>query len=285
MSFYQKLYQSVGVDPNSKNAMLTMKRPVNNKSTFQTFKQKEVFQADLVYMPQDGKYMYLLVVVDLASRIMEAEPLEGRTGVDVAYGFEQIFKREYIKITSIHILYTDPGSEFTNRDFEYWCEDNDIVHRTTKTARKNQMAVAEYVNHIITKVLGVKMTSEQLESNQNVYKWVEKVRPLVKAINENTNHEGKPIETWFKDPKIGKNEKIFNEGDLVHIPLEQPKHAVTGQKLHGKFRHGDQRYESEPRKIVKLSIYPNQPVRYMVEGINNASYLGSELLPVTAYKK
>ncbi|MDP2058148.1 MAG: DDE-type integrase/transposase/recombinase, partial [Flavobacteriaceae bacterium] len=281
MSFYDKLYNSVGVDPNSKNAMLTMKRPVTNKSTFQVFKKKEIFQADLIYLPEDNGYTYVLVVVDVASRIMDAQPLKGRTGIDVIDGFEQILKRKYIRLTHIYILYTDPGSEFKNRDFAQWCDDNSITHRTTKTARKNQMAVVEYMNHIITKVLGVKMTADKLSQNADVYDWVSKLKPLVKAINENTNHEGKPIKTWFKDPIIGKNEKIYKVGDLVHIPLEQPKDALSGQRLHGKFRHGDQRYETDARKITRVAIYPNQPVRYMVEGVENASYLGSELLPVT----
>lgn len=282
MSYYDKLFASVGVDMTTKNAMLTQKAPVKNTSTFQTFKKHMVYQADLVYMPEDQGYKYLLVIVDIASKEMDAEPLQDRRGEDVVNGMESILQRKLIKKEDMYYLYTDPGSEFKNQVFANWCERLGVIHRTTKTARKDQMAVVESMNYKLTKVLGVRMTIQQLEESD--IKWVDKVRNLVGAVNEHTDHSGKKIETFFKDPQIKKNEKIYKEGDLVHVPLDQPKGATDGKRMHGKFRNGDLRYEKEPRKIERVLIHPNQPVRYLVEGIKNASYLGADLLPITAYR-
>lgn len=283
--FYNKLYSAVDVDKDSMEAKLSMKKPVVNKSTYRPFKKRSVFQADLIYMPNDNGYTYLLVVVDIASRIMDAEPLRGRQGADVVFGFHNITHRgTYIKKDDIDYLYTDPGSEFKNDVFALWCERSNIVLRHTRTARKNQMAIVEYENHILTKVLGVKMTVDELKGNEGVHKWVDKINPLVKAINENTDHDKLKIKDFFKDQMIGKNEKVLEVGTMVHIPLEQPK-DMDGNRLHGKFRHGDQRYERQLRKIERVLMYPNQPVRYMVEGIKNASYLSSELLREDEYKR
>jgi hypothetical protein len=53
---------------------------------------------------------------------------------------------------------------------------------------------------------------------------------------------------------------------------------VTDKKLHGGFRHGDLRYSKELYKINKVLLINQQPIRYMVEGIKNASYTRDELL-------
>ena len=285
--FYDKLSMAIGGDPKSKEAMLATKKPVVGKSTFAIPVKKAVFQADLIYMPKDKEYNYIFVLVDIGSKIMDAEPMKERTGLDAIEALFKIFKRKtYISQQDVSYLYSDPGSEFNNRDFAEWCLKSGIVHRMTRTARKNQMAIVESMNHTITKVLGQKMAEDKLRENSNQISWVDKLKPLVKAINENKNHDLKSIKSMiFNDPKIPEKEHIFKEGTLVHIPLEQPKDIVSGERLHGKFRHGDQRYESTPREIEAMMMYPNQPIRYLIKGVKNASYLGSELLPVSAYKK
>lgn len=282
-----KLMNAVGVDVNKKEAKLMTHKPVKNKSKFRIVKEQILIQADLIYMPDDGNYNYILTVVDVGSRICDAQPLTGRTSQHVIDGFERIFRRKYIKSDQVEYCYTDKGAEFQNSEFhEYMEKQKGITVRHTMTNRKNQMGIVEYYNYLITKVLGVKMGSEELQHKNGQMNWKDVLPKLVKTINENRKDPSKTmkIKEIFADPKIEKNEQWLKQGDLVHVALQQPK-DFDGKRLHGKFRHGDQRFEEQTRKIERVLIKPNEQVRYMVEGIKNASFLRSELLCIDEYKQ
>lgn len=271
---YDRLFRAVGVDKEKMPVKLTQAPPIVNRSTFKTFSAGIVMQADLIYMPNDNNYNYVLTVVDVASRSVDAEPLEGRTCDDVIQGFKTIFGRNYIKPPKF--LYTDPGTEFKNDAFHKYIESFGTIIRHTMTARKNQMAIVEYYNHIITKVLGTKMTAAELEHHEHNTDWVESLPALIEELNKEKREQ--KISDFLKMPIFAKKEKLLKVGDYVHVRLQQPKDAISGNRLNGGFRHGDQRFDEKVTEISGVLIRPGQPVRYMVKGIDNASFLRSELL-------
>jgi hypothetical protein len=67
-------------------------------------------QADLLFMPTDDGYKYILVAVDIASRICDAEPLKTKEADSVKKAMEKMFKRKIIK-TPLR-LEIDAGTEF-----------------------------------------------------------------------------------------------------------------------------------------------------------------------------
>jgi hypothetical protein len=280
---YDKLYKAIDVDQNKMSVKLTQMQRGNNKSKFNVFTENTICQADLIYMPEDQGYNYILTVVDLGSRIVDAEPLEDRKARDVVEGFQTIFKRKRIS-AKIKYLYTDPGSEFKNNEFhEFMMEEYGITVRHTMTARKNQMGVVEAYNYIFTKALGTRMTAEELENCRECKEWVESLPKLVTVLNDRDGKERhvSKIQDFFKMPKFEKGDakKMLQEGQYVHYALQQPKDVLTGQKLASGFRNGDQRYSSEVKRIEQVSILPNQPPRYILYGMNNVSFLRHELLP------
>ena len=48
---------------------------------------------------------------------------------------------------------------------------------------------------------------------------------------------------------------------------------------------GDIRWEIEPRKIRQISLRPNQPPMYLVDGIDNAAYTKNQLQVVSDVEK
>jgi hypothetical protein len=84
------------------------------------WKENATHQADLAEMPIDPKgFHYFLVVVEVAGKRVDAEPLKDKTAEKVLNGFVKIYRRGHIKPPT-HRLKTDSGSEFTNeqiRDF------------------------------------------------------------------------------------------------------------------------------------------------------------------------
>ena len=94
MSLNKKLSEAIGINKNEKNVKLTEAPTIRKNDTghFNVFAKFAVVQADLIYITEDKRgYKYILNVVDVASRALDAIPLRGRTAEDVIEGFEKIF--------------------------------------------------------------------------------------------------------------------------------------------------------------------------------------------------
>ena len=281
-SMFKELDKAFGIDPNKQSVKLTQAPKIKSKEKgrYQVPIKFAVLQADLIYMREDKKgYNYILTVVDVASRLMDAIPLKGRTNQDVIEGFNQVWKHKIILENKVLTLYTDPGSEFKNKEVMEYFDDKAIDLRFTMTGRKNQTAIVEHMNFIITKQLGKAMTSKELETGEHSDEWSEKLPKLVKTVNS-FEKEPMKLEELFKDPIVGKNEEILPVGTVVHVKLQKPIEHLSDKKqvLHGGFRNGDIRFDPKVTKIVNVVVVPNQPIRYIVEKYNNVSFLRKELL-------
>ena len=76
-------------------------------------KVNQVHQSDLLFLTHDkvGKktYKYAILVVDVASRYADAEPLTAKESSGLAKAFEKIYSR---KLKWPSTLIVDPGTEF-----------------------------------------------------------------------------------------------------------------------------------------------------------------------------
>ena len=75
----------------------------------------DLTQADLAFFPESPQgYKYILILIDVFSRHLFAEPLKTKTSKEVGKAFEKIFKEFGSPILKLE---TDEGTEFTaNRD-------------------------------------------------------------------------------------------------------------------------------------------------------------------------
>jgi transposase InsO family protein len=263
------LLNAIKVDPDSKNVALqnAPKIKQQEKGKFRVLKRFGLLQADLIYMPEDKGFKYILTVVDVASRIIDAIPLKGRESQDVVEGFEQIKKHKHIDMDKVTSIYTDPGSEFKNKDVHDYFEKQEIVIRHGMTNRHQQQGVVEYYNHLLTKALGTKMTSQTLDANEHISTWVDDLPKLVAVLNRKENlHENTDISKFFSLPTAPADKDILKEGTVVHVRLQQPKNPLTGERLHGTFRNSDLRYERDQTEISRVLLLPGQKnIRYMVK--------------------
>ncbi|PKC55849.1 hypothetical protein RhiirA1_474924 [Rhizophagus irregularis] len=161
-------------------------------------------------MPVDSKgFHYFLVVVEVAGKRVDAEPLKDKTANRVFNGFVKIYRRNRIKPPT-HQLEIDFGSEFTN---------------------------------------------DQIRS-----------------------------------PKVSKKMDLLSEGTRVRIKLDEPM-LVFGNKLYGKFRTGDIRWNPNICVIKKMILLPEQPSTYLLNrphgqlGISRCAYTRKELQVVPINKR
>ena len=55
-----------------------------------------IHQADLLFLPDDDGYKYTLVVIDLATSTLDAEPLKNKESKTVGKALKKIYKRKFL---------------------------------------------------------------------------------------------------------------------------------------------------------------------------------------------
>jgi hypothetical protein len=96
---YYDNYGLTGVDSKKlKNELLynLYKKPEKEKGQdmprFQAYSPDAVHQADLLFLPHDKNYKYALNVVDIATRLMDSEPLKEKTSEAVLDAFKKFMQ-------------------------------------------------------------------------------------------------------------------------------------------------------------------------------------------------
>ena len=277
---YKKLREAIGVNEEDDNIKLLKAPKETNEGSFKALRSGAVAQTDLTYWPNDDGFQYLLTIIDIVSRAMDAEPLRSKNSVAIRNGFDKIFARNYLKPT-FKILQCDPGAEFQNGLIKDYFNKKNISVRYGRTGRSNQQAIVENIQGVIGKTVGIKMSLAEIRTSKINKKWRRDIPKLIKAYNEEFQKEEKPLQDFLKDPKIPDykdGKKLLKVGDMVHVKLEHPQSAANEQKQHGTFRHGDLRWTKTKKKIVNILIIPNSYPRYVIEGMQNVSFARSELL-------
>ncbi|GET55280.1 chromobox protein homolog 1-like isoform X1 [Rhizophagus irregularis DAOM 181602=DAOM 197198] len=234
------------------------KKPLKEKSSERprvvVWKPNATHQADLAEMPVDPKgFHYFLVVVEVAGKRVDAEPLKNRTANRVLNGFVKIYRRNRIKPPT-HRIETDSGSEFTN----------------------DQQSYAERAIQAIQEPLLKRMVAQELKTGVTSVEWSEDFHNIVSKVNELWQRNPPDIPTG--SPKVSKKMELLSEGtwnpnirisrcaytrkELQVVPINekpppdsvirgQPERFVPEQILRHRIRKGQDQY------LVKWEHYPD----------------------------
>lgn len=234
-----------------------------NAPRYQPMAANLVDEADLLFMPDDDGKKYILVVSDIGSRKVDAEPLATKENTEVLAAFEKIYNRGILKLpTKIDV---DPGSEFQGA-VKKWFTDKGIFMRVGKVGRHRQQAIVERKNQTIAKALFKRMAAQELLTHETSRQWVSDLPKLITVMNKLTAKN-------FKEPKLattpvctGPSCNLLDIGTKVRVQLEQPRDMVTGKVLAGKFRSTDLRWDPQIRIIREILLRPGSPPMYLLDG-------------------
>ena len=297
MSFHDKMLKGLGVQKHSDAEVLTRK-PTKERTVpkINDFEPNATHQMDLVYLTHDQvkntKYRYALTVMDTATRLGDAEPMADRSAKDALVALKKIYKRGILKKPSVRIT-TDQGVEFKGA-FNKWVKDQGLVHKYSRTGNSRQVALAEYLNYIIGKYVAILQHSKEDATGVHNREWVSKLPTIIKNYNEHVKSKmdieaKKPSKKQLEEgveKKMenvgslrckGKSCRLLEVGTKVRAIRIKPKDDVTGKRLHGGFRAGDKRWESEVRTIEKVILKAGQPPLYKVSGIDDATFTRERL--------
>jgi hypothetical protein len=126
-------------------------------------------------MPDDKGYKYCLCVVDVATGLMDAEPLKEKTSDAVLFALKKIYNRDILDLPSK--LITDSGGEFQGKVSSYMKKEK-VNTRTAQPGRHRQVAMVERKNQILGKVTFMKMHARELLTGKLITNWTKDLPDL-----------------------------------------------------------------------------------------------------------
>lgn len=279
----KSLLETAGVDVNDKHfKLLSHGKKMQEeaiKPHFDVDKGGASHQADLLHLPKDNGYEYALVVTDLATRAIDSVPIKTRDAKTVLAALQKIYQRQYLKIPTDEIS-TDDGSEFGGV-FHKWIVDHGLHHKIGLPNRHTQSAMIEAANKQIGEVLNTKMNLRELKSGKPNTEWTSDLEDLIPKLNEYRKRKPEAIDIDDVGMIDIDPSKLLDKGQAVRVMLDQSFDAGEAKKLKGR-RIGDVIFSPDIHYIKNVFINPDQPVRYQVSDIGNASYTRNQLLLVDA---
>lgn len=241
------------------------------------FERGQSYMMDLIFLPDDNGYKYALVVLDLATNNIDAEPVQNRQASTMVNALKNIFKRKFIKPPKAMVT-TDAGNEFKDK-FDKYCKDNGIFHRTTKVGRHQQLLPIDNKIALISKYLNIAMVSDELTTNKTSRKWTPRLTQLIKILNQPKYLYKVKTDDEIQDMnvEIKGNPDLYEVGTKVRVICDSPTDHLSGKRLHGRFRVGDVRFSKRIHTIKFVVLLPQQPAMYIVDGMPHVYYTRNDL--------
>lgn len=224
------------------NDTYTLHRPVRRKFTRSrviAYGMDDVWQMDLADLSSISRhnsgYKYLLTCIDVLSKFAWVIPLKDKTGKSLVSALKQIIQSS--KREPYHIQ-TDKGTEFTNKQFQSFLKEKDILFYTTQNTVK--ACVVERFNR------SIKERMYKYFTHRNTLKYMPVLTKLVHAYN-NSYHRS--IKT--KPILVNKG----NEGD-VWKTLYESKSKSSNVKS-SKYSVGERVRISKAKRTFEKGYLPN----------------------------
>ena len=243
---------------------------------FQNFVKNNCHQADILFLPSDRSYKYLLVLVDISTRLIDAEQLKDKNASSVVKAFKKIYNRNILDFpTNINC---DSGTEFHGETKKYF-DDLNINIRYADVNRHRQQGIVERVNQSIGKIIFMMQSHQELQTKKQCKVWVKFIRQIINDLNEDSNNKNK---TQTKEistvPIITENNKnILNINDKVRVKLDHPIDVYNKKKLGGNFRATDIKWTINVYKIKEVLLRPGFPPLYLTTKSKTTQYTTQQL--------
>lgn len=229
-------------------------KPVNKK--FQrrrviTYYNDDIWSADLADMSNlkefNNNVTFLLCIIDIYSRYAYVIPLKNKSAITVLDAFKSIKKTP-------KNLWVDQGSEFLNKEFKKYREDNGI--NIYHTFSENKSAYAERFIRTLKELI----TKHILETNHNNY--IDALPQIVQGYNETIHSRTKktPDEVYHEEEEPAE----YKEPKAIPIKLKVGDY-VRITRVKTTFEKGyTPKWSKEVFKIYNVNT-KQTPVMYSIE--------------------
>ncbi len=238
-----------------------------NRPTFIRGQAGQMAQADLLELPNDNGFEYALVIVDVGTRQVDAEPIGTKAANVVLAAAKRIFQRGIVKLPAVE-LQVDGGKEFKGA-FEKYFDDKGIRIRVAPVGRHRSQGLVEAKNKQIGKAIFVIEHARDLLDNDNNSEWTEELPLIIDEINKKTKAtKYKKVKDTDLPECEGDACELLDDGTKVRIQADQPI-SVHGKPIGGRFRATDIRWDPKVYEIDRVLLQPAQPPMYVIKGKQN----------------
>jgi hypothetical protein len=244
-----------------KNELLKPVKKNFPKRKVEVFFPNDIWSADLIDLqslaPVNDDVKYILLIIDIYSRYIWLFPLqnkESKTVLDYFKSFE----------TLPNNLWTDLGSEFTNKSFKKWCSDNDI--NLYHTGGESKAVFAERaIRTIKNNIYG-----DMIEYNTNRY--IDDLINIVRTYNFTIHSSLQEIPyDVYNDNQKPKMEFIYT---AVGKPKFKVNDCVRISRVKSVFEKGyTPKWSEEVFKIVGIDKR-EKPIMYQLEDLLGEKVIG-----------
>ena len=261
------------------NKLHLIPKPDKDIGSYQCASQNFQHQIDIIFLPEDKKkYRYGLCVSDVHTRLFDVEPLSEKTSVSVIKALKVIYKRKVLQYPNE--LICDDGNEFKGQ-FITFCKENNIFLKA--------LVAGKHIGQIDSKIkilgdaLLKRQTANELLTNKSNVEWVDDIKNVIKLINEFTMMTYKPQSGLEHiDIKATGETVILPIGTKVRTMLFKPTNIfVNSDKLSGRFRSSDLRWNNNVSVITNIIILPNSPIMYSINDDDKHRWSRGQLQLIT----
>ena len=228
------------------------------------FNKDDIWTADLVHMPAELGYKYILTVMDIYTRYAWCKPLKSKRAQEVKSAFEEIIKKSKRKPVK---LWVDEGKEFNFI--------KSLGIEVYNTHNFGKAVMIERFNRTITNKLW-----KQFSINGN-QKWIKILQSKVDDYNNSVHRsiDETPVKA-STNPNIVKevNNKNNYENENNEKISTKSKYKIDDRvrifKYKNKFEKGYKGYwTNEIFKIYK--ILKTSPITYKIKDLDDEEIIGS----------
>jgi len=249
------------------------KEPKKGYPKYNNALKNDIHMADLLFLPNDNGFEYALVVVDVGSRLCDAEPIRNKKAITVLQAIKKIYKRGVLDYPLQ--IKVDDGSEFKGA-FKTFFVNNGSKFFSAQPARHRQIALVEARNRQIGTYLFKRMTAQELKTGETSREWVKWLPKIVAILNKKMVR--KPVINESDEFNVD-YKTLLPVGTMVRYKLDRPIDVTTEKRLYGNFRSSDIKFSLQPTEIKQIALSPDNPPLYALEG-KKAFYTRQQLLPV-----
>lgn len=273
--FLNDALSKLGVKPDDKEYKLLKTPKTAPPHKYETFANLS-YQMDLMEMPDDNGFHYILNVVSVFNRKTDCEPLKSKNPDEVMKAFAKIYGRDpdILNIKSNDTILVDDGSEFKG-EMKQFCRKHDLRLVVTRAGYKKDEAIVESKNRLYKQLLLKFLSYKSLKENEYNNSWSGILFKVRDILNERADKQfsKKEIPNPFElNIDVPKTEPKFKVGDQVHRIEYSPKFLFENNaKLHGyTFRSGDRRWTHQLYTVVDVFLTPGWKLwRYKIKNNKN----------------
>ena len=228
------------------------------------FAKDDIWSADLVEMPKEGQFKYILTVIDLYTKYAWAEPLTDKKGITIADTFQKIIKDSG---RSPKKVWVDHGKEFYNKDVKK------LPFEIYSTNNEGKAVVIERFNRTLKQMMF------KLFTETGRQKWLHLLSDVVKTYNNKVHRTiGATPQEASDNPKSIVNKVYKSNFENELMPLKRkPKFKVGDRvrmfKWKSHFEKGyTAKWTSEIFRVKKVNN--TAPVTYEVEAEDGEEIFG-----------